>query len=367
MPAFWRKNQITILLTTSCNLQCSYCYMPKMRAEIDEKTIDVKFAKSGIADFFRNSADKNLRFFSPGEPTQAFSQMKEIYAYAKNIAGSSLVTELESNGYFSADIRDWIFDNITYFWISCDGSPEWQERQRVHGNTKINPDMIYNNIRFFADRISGKFGVSATIAEDNLDKQIELIDYFHSLNVKYVCGKPIYSSSQKPNLRAASMLKFAENFVPAFYHAKELGMYYQTLAITNFDERTKYYCQAHTPTPRLTPDGYVSCCDWASVGPSYLKPEALKELIYGRYDEVNNRIIYDEEQIKKIKSRNVDILSQKGCKDCEALFHCAGGCVGKMSAVTNDFYEVSNSWCEATRYLFRHLQINTGEFPFLHP
>jgi len=367
MPGFWRKNQVTVLMTTACNLQCSYCYMPKMREKIDERTIDVEFAKIGIKDFFCNNSENNLRFFSPGEPTQAFPQMKEIYEYAKNIAGTSLTTELESNGYFDKVIRDWIASNISYFWISCDGKPEWQERQRIHGNTKINPETIYENIRFFVQQTNLLFGVSATISEKNLDKQVELIDFFHSLGIKYVCGKPIYSSHQKPHLRAASMLEFAKNFVPAFYHAKELGMFYQTLAITNFDEKVTYYCQAHTPTPRLTPDGFVSCCDWASVGPHHLKPDALKELIYGYYDKDKKCIIYDEKQIEKIKSRNVDVLSQKECRGCEALYHCAGGCVGKMSAVTNDFYKVSDSWCEATRYLFQHLPIDTGDFPFLHP
>jgi radical SAM protein with 4Fe4S-binding SPASM domain len=163
------------------------------------------------------------------------------------------------------------------------------------------------------------------------------------------------------------MLEFAKYFVPAFYRAKELGMFYQTLAITNFDEEVRYYCQAHTPTPRLTPDGFVSCCDWASVAPAHLKPDALKELIYGYYDKEKKRIFYDEKQIEKIKSRNVDVLSQKACKDCEALHHCAGGCVGKISAVTNDFYEVTDSWCNAVRYLYKHLPTNIGDFPFMHP
>ena len=287
--------------------------------------------------------------------------------HAKSISDNSLATELESNGYFDETVRDWIAENISYFWISCDGKTEWQEQQRTLGNVEIINERTYDNIRFFAQLPNRIFGVSATIAEENLDKQIELIEFFHSIGVKYVCGKPIYSSHQKPNLRAASMLEFAKGFVPAFYRAKELGMFYQTLAITNFDERVSIYCQAHTPTPRLTPDGFVSCCDLASVAPKHLKPDALKELVYGYYDKDNECIVYDEKQIEKIKSRNVDNLSKAECKDCEALYHCAGGCIGKLCAITNDFYKVSDSWCDATRYLFRNLPVNKGDFPFFHP
>ena len=50
--------------------------------------------------------------------------------------------------------------------------------------------------------------------------------------------------------------------------------------------------------PHLTVDGYVSCCDMG------YSDDKLSELLYGKYDESKDIIIYDEEKIKNIKPQS---------------------------------------------------------------
>lgn len=144
-------------------------------------------------------------------------------------------------------------------------------------------------------------------------------------------------------------------------------MLYLTLMTVNFDEEVDVYCQAHIPTPRLTPDGYVSCCDWAAFGSPALCRGSQQELIYGRFDRTTGTISYDEEKIRRLRNRCVSHLAATNCRGCPAIRHCAGGCVGKMMAATDDLYSASADWCEAVRYLFNRLPVKDGLYEVLHP
>ncbi len=76
----------------------------KERAQLEEQTLPLDIAKAGVDYYFANSSSRHIRFYDPGEPTQAFSLMKEIVVYARQKAGDLLTTELQTNGCFGPDI-----------------------------------------------------------------------------------------------------------------------------------------------------------------------------------------------------------------------------------------------------------------------
>lgn len=363
---FWRKEQISFFVTSKCNLSCYYCYMPKLKVNPADELLSLDFARAGLKDFFSTSSSRAIRFFSSGEPTQAFDRVKEIWHVAHTMAGHSLKTEMETNGFFSEGVADWVERHVDILWISFDGPPDIQDVQRPACGGLNSSKVVTENVMRFAKNSKMQFGVRATISPENLNKQIQLIEYFHGLGIKFVAASPTYHSKVNQRIKTPSLLEFAKHFVSAFFRARELNMFYQTLLIVNFDEEVDSYCQACKPCPRLTTDGYVSCCDWASFGPSYL-PGALQECIYGQYNQPNDKIIYDHEKIERIRRRSVQFLGQNYCRGCRALRHCAGGCLGKMIAATNNLYEASQDWCEAVRFLFDRLPVKCGLYPFLHP
>lgn len=364
---FVRKEQITFFLTTACNLKCRYCYMPKIKEQPCESILDLEFARAGLADFFANSKSRTIRFFAPGEPFLAYKRMLEIWEAAKVMAGDDLRTEIETNGYFGPPISDWVERNVDYLWISCDGWDTIQNEQRPCLDGGSSSPIVLSNIKRFANSGQLQTGVRMTIEPQNLARQIELVEFFHALGVKHLAASPVYHSKANPKITTAPLLEFAKNFVPAFYRAKELGMDYLTLLIVNFDEEVDVYCQANIPTPRLTIDGYVSSCDWAAFGSPDICSGSQQDLIYGRYDKQRRTIVYDKAKIERIRRRNVIFLEQHHCRSCPALRHCAGGCVGKMMAETDDLYTPTDSWCEAVRYLLERLPVNKGLYRVLHP
>ena len=108
------KKMLSFFLTTKCNLCCRYCYNAKERNSIEEKTLSLEIAKAGIDWYFGNNDSRHIRFYGPGEPTQEFELLKEITRYAKSHPnGDEKVTvEIQTNGVFTEDIREWALDNF---------------------------------------------------------------------------------------------------------------------------------------------------------------------------------------------------------------------------------------------------------------
>jgi len=347
-----RKQQISFFMTAACNLACKYCYTLKNAIRKEHQFIDVEFAKAGIDDYFRESPSREIRFYGAGEPTLAFKQMKEIRDYAFEQAGDSLKVELQTNGYFGREVRDWVAKNVDILWISCDGPPAIQDEWRPTRDSGATSKIVEDNIRFFSSLEGIQAGVRMTVNPKTVDLQSGLIDYFHSLGIKYVCGEAIVAEvSKPPNLaRFVDPVRFANGFADAYFHAKRLGICYQCLPMCNFDENVDVACSACLPCPRLTTDGYVSCCDLAQFGPEY-SPGPLQQLIYGKHERNAGVIIYDEEKIRAIRSRNAGNLLKRACSGCGLVSHCAGGCAGQAVNETGDLLGVKPWSCEVTKRL----------------
>lgn len=361
-----RKQMITFLTSAKCDLDCTYCYVPKLK-KIDpqDERIDVNFAIAGMQDFFASTDYRTIRFFGAGEPTNAFTEIQEIYEAAHRLAGEELRVELQTNGYFSQEVGDWIEKHTDKLWISCDGPAEIHDKNRPLKQRGGSSDVVHTNIDRFSHCRKMEFGVRVTVVSEDFALQPQLIEFFYESNVKYVCIAPSFSSTANTDVSPPDLTEFARHFAGAFKRAQELGMCCQTLLMVNFDEEVDVYCRACTPCPQLTTDGHVSCCDWALLGPKYL-PGPLQALVYGKWNERIKQIVYDQERIKAICGRSVDTLSVGACRDCSIIRNCAGGCIGKTIVITNDLYQPSEQWCAATRYLAGRLPRNSGLYPVRH-
>ena len=367
MASFWHKGQLSLFLTTQCDLRCTYCYMPKREVKAEHRFLRLEYARAGIRFLAENYNSKAIRFFGAGEPTLAFGLMKDIWQEALATLGPDASMEIETNGHFGGGIAAWIEENADVVWISCDGPPSVQDINRPTAMGGASSPIVEANIRRLSRRTGLQVGVRITTRDPSAQHQERLLRYFAELGVLHIAISPVYYSYVNPECQPVSLMEFAKGFVPAFEAARRLGVSYQTLMTVNFDEDVDVYCQACIPFPRVTTDGYLSCCDWASLGPEYLQGE-LEQCLFGRYDDAQGRFIVDVSRRDWIRTRDAKHLGEGACAGCPAMRRCVGGCLGKMLAATGDMHSATDDWCSATRFLFRELPVGKIELaPVLHP
>jgi len=333
----------------------------------DHQSLNFNFAKRAIDDFFRDYPSREIRFYGAGEPTLEFALMKKIKEYAHSKAGDKLKVELQTNGFFSKKIAQWIVENVNILWISADVPPEVQNLQRPTQRGKPTSKIVERNIKFFTEQKHMQVGIRITVTPLTIHKQIEVIKYFHSLGIKYINAHPACApmgGSSDPIFQW-DLIDFADNFLKAHNEAKKLGVFYNSLYIANFNEKTRHACRACIPYPHLTTDGYVSCCDFAQFGPEY-DSSPLQQLIYGRYIPEEDKIIYDEEKIYRIRSRCAENLEKGPCKDCKFVYYCAGGCIGQVVNETGDLMGIHERNCKITKYLAERMPLGKELWPILH-
>jgi len=361
--AHYRKQMITIFLTNSCNLNCVYCYIDGSKTE-EKRVIDVNFALKGIRDYFDQTGNYAVRFFSDGEPTLAFEQMKLIKKHLlelENKLNMKVKYEIQTNGVFSEEIAEWISQNIDVVYISIDGTPQINDQLRRSMSETTVSDIVERNIRIIAANSSVQLGVRSTICSLNVDKQIDIIKYFKHLGVNIIFADQIFSKvGGGTSYLGINYIDFIDKFVEAKKYASSIGVFYSTMYESNFDENTIYGCRSCLPTPHLTVDGYVSCCDMCVSGDS-----PMQELIYGIYDSEAGEIIYDEKSIKRIQLRNK--FEIPSCKYCEVRDHCGGACLGEALNETGQFFGTKDESCNAIKYLWKKLGEKESYLPYLHP
>ena len=378
------KKMISFFLTTKCNLCCRYCYNAKERNAIEEKTLSLEIAKAGIDWYFANNDVRHIRFYGPGEPTQEFNLLKQITAYAKSHpnGGENVTVEIQTNGVFTKDVRNWALDNFNIMWMSFDGMKDVQLYNRPLNpiynelfNNRSSADVLENNVRWLISNKGDRnlmVGARVTITDINVDRQIEMIDYFYDLGIRYVWTNPLFYSvgkvpvcmdEQKKSSYHFDMDMYIDNYLNAYNYAKSRGLFWGIFLTINFDGESPYNCRCCTPrsAPHLTPDGYISACDMVVLGEH---PYHMSPFIVGKWNiETKTFDVFDD----KIKNLNIRCSTTiEHCKICPAKFHCGGYCLGETVNETGKLDGQNLVKCAAIRRLYKELGSCTP-YHYLHP
>ncbi len=362
----FRKHVITVFLTNQCTCACRYCYVGQQYSNRVPRVIDIDFARVGIKDFFQDCDTKRIRFFADGEPTVEFGLMKEIYIIAERLAGGQLEAEIQTNGVFTEKVCEWLCEYMTTIWISCDGPPYIHDHYRQLRDRTSTSSIVERTIRRLSVMGHKQIGIRSTVGEWNVHVPEELVDYFGALGVQAISVYPLFRPVIFNKHKGASdnigctADSFVEFFLKAQEYAKRYGVFLGSILTANFDEEVSIACRAMIPVPHLTTDGFVSCCDMC-----YEKGGIMDPLIYGSYDPMKKVIIYDEEQIRRIRRRNRENLPR--CAKCDVGVHCAGGCVGEALNETGDIYGIKKVNCEITKRLAKVVPLGKGLYSWLNP
>lgn len=368
------KQMASFFLTTRCNLKCIYCYNREERSQLTEETLPLEIAKAGVDYFFSNSESRHIRFYGPGEPTQAFSLMKDIVNYAKQIAGESLTTELQTNGCFSLDVRSWILNNINIIWVSFDGTPNIQNYNRPCANGKPSAPIIENNVKWLITNTGSRnlmVGARVTITNETICLQRQIIDYFKELGIKYVWSDPVFPAvGEKPvcddpimsETYIFDMNSYADSYVDAYMYAKKSDIFYGSFLTCNFDGACNRHCRACTPAPHFTTDGFISACDLVTFGNN---PKHMSCFVYGKWNEEKKQFDIDESRVERLRSRTIENMVH--CRHCEVREHCGGYCLGEVQNETGNLTGQKTQVCKAIRKIAKSIGFTDDAYKYLHP
>lgn len=378
------KKMLSFFLTTRCNLCCYYCYNAIERRSIKEQDISFDFAKAGIDWYFENNDSRHIRFYGPGEPTQAFDLLKDITSYAKNHPnrGNDVTVEIQTNGVFTDDVRDWCINNANIIWMSFDGMKDIQNHNRP-----INPhyqhlfphrtsaEVLESNTRWLIDHKGNRnlmTGARVTITDMNVDKQREMVDYFYDLGIRYVWTNPLFYGVGKipvledPKKQADyhfDMDLYIDKYLDAYKYAKTKGLFWGSFLIINFDGESEYHCRSCIPlsAPHLTPDGYISACDMVLTGTDAYHMDLF---VVGKWNNTTKTFDLDYDKIKALNNRKSSSIEH--CQKCPAMMHCGGYCLGEIVNETGQLDGQNPIKCGAVRKLFKELGV-LPQYPYLHP
>lgn len=367
------KQMVSFFLTTDCNLSCVYCYNKEERLKLKVQTLPFEIAKAGMEMFFSENSSRHLRFYGPGEPTRAFSLMKQIVEYGRVLGGNTVTTELQTNGCFNEEVCDWLSSNLNIIWISFDGEPDIQNANRPFLNGDPSAPKIEENIKRLLSKAHPDLMVGArvTITDLNVNRQKQMIDYFYSLGIRYIWNDPIFPSVGKfpvcddPNKQASytfDMDSYAIKYIEAYKYAKSKNIFYGSFLTCNFDGKCSQHCRSCTPVPHFTTDGFISACDLVTIGKDAGHMDCF---VYGKWDSTSKKFIIDDEKVAQLQMRNID--NMKHCQNCSVKEHCGGYCLGEVQNETGSLLGQKPQTCKAIRMIAKEIGFSNEPYPYLHP
>lgn len=374
---------LSFFLTTKCNLCCRYCYNAEER-ELVEQTIDLEIAKHAIDWYFSSNSSRHIRFYGPGEPTQEFEKMKKITEYAKNHpnGGDRVIVEIQTNGVFTEEVRDWILNNVNLVWMSFDGTKDIQNWNRPISKKfqkifldKTSADVLEENVKWLIENTNNRnlmVGARVTITEKNIEKQKDLVNYFYALGIRHVWTDPLFLSvgqkavSELPRKQRNfyfDMDKYVSEYLEAYRYAKGRGLFWGSFLAVNFDGKSEYHCRCCTPleAPHITTDGYVSACDMALLGENAYHMDCF---IVAKWNEEIHEFDWDKDKIRTLRERKSTLMPS--CQKCPVKLHCGGCCLGETMNEFGNLLDHNPEKCNAIRRLYKEIG-ECDPYPYLHP
>lgn len=378
------KKMLSFFLTTKCNLCCRYCYNAHERSLVKERSLSLEIAKAGIDWYFNTNESRHIRFYGPGEPTQEFELMRSITDYARKHPnrGENVTVEIQTNGVFTEEVRNWILDNVNIVWLSFDGMPDIQNHNRPLNpkykavfSYRQSAEIIESNAKWLIQNTGNRnlmVGARATISDCTIDIQKQMIDYFCLLGIKYIWhdplfmevkSTPVFMDEKRKKKYHFDFERYVQKYVDAFVYAKEKGVFWGSFLAVNFDGESCYHCRCCTPlnAPHLTPDGYISSCDMVVLG---AEPHHMSPFIVGQWDDANKKFVFDMEKVRQLEKRKSTNMLH--CQNCPAQMYCGGYCLGETLNETGDIRGQSIEKCNAIVQLFEIIGTQPP-YKYLHP
>lgn len=342
-----------LITTTSCNLNCDYCFY---RSDISEsllKRSNMSFdtAKNAI-DKFKIIVDKNIRddnywqqiTFYGGEPSLNKELLKQVIPYARKIFNDKYTSIVINTNLtiYDEELFNIYRDNDVEVQVSIDGTKEQHDMHRKLHNGTGSYDIVIENIWKLK-----KLGINVvpmiTASDANVDNFSDILcDIIEKLDINDFGVNILITDSY--NINEKYPLKLAREMIKAY---KKIGnkvfdysfveLYEGILGLNK--EITRNSCGSSRKIT-VFPNGRIFSCQALEKHP--------KNYMGNLFDDFTNCKNWDY-----WRKRNK--FSNEKCLNCEVIGSCGGGCAMGSYNKNKTIYDVDFNQCEYAKTLFREL------------
>jgi uncharacterized protein len=342
---------VTLFMTTSCNLRCTYCYANA--GDTPKSFMPLSVAKRAIDFVSANAARKGLSEFEVGyhgggEATVNWKVMVSSMAYAQERAaelGLRVIAGAATNGMLNDNQIAWFVQHLSSATVSLDGTPDIQDGNRPTRSGKGSSARVARTLRAF-DRANFPYDVRLTVTRDDIARLPESVRFVLSnFRPRHLQAEPVYQLGRWHDGPSAETDDFVAAFRSARAVAQEYGIDLEYSA-ARLDVLTSHFCGISQDSFCISPNGNVSACyeafseetKWGSV------------FFYGKASAANaSGYEFDMQRLQHL--RNQTVAHRPYCQGCFAKWHCAGDCYHKsLKLGPNEEFRGSGR-CHVTRAL----------------
>jgi uncharacterized protein len=346
----YRPTTAVLLLTSRCNLRCTYCYASGGERPVQD--LSPALARAAIDEAHRNAVEQGqarfeLIFHGGGEPVQAWDVVQEAVAYARH-KDLPCRTSIVTNGVWTARQREWLIQNMDGMGISFDGAAGTQNHQRPLAGGQGSFKAVMHSIKAL-DEAEFRYGIRMTAIapwRGSLPQDVAFI--CEETGCQSIQVEPAFNTD-RGEYREPTQAE-AEAFVEAFLEAFEIaGRARRQLIFSGARPWlvTHSFCRAPYTVLIVNPAG-------ALVGCFEVTDEAHPLAAMARIGSIDgDGVVLD----KGSRAAFHETLAQRrsACRDCFCYWHCAGDCFSRALAPQDISPPGASPRCFMNREITAHI------------
>lgn len=361
--SYSRKPRIkrVFVLTSACNLQCSYCFEGEHAAT---EVFDVEKLKAGIQQMFTEAASLNKKLISfslfGGEPTMNWDAVEVAVKLAKELeaqTGIQCYKAIVTNGVMPAKHAEYLADNMDFVYFSFDGPKELFLRQRKPKNGSGVYETIFRNAKKVYEK-GAYLAFKVTVTKYTLDYLKEIDDFFAD-------EFPTCSRLYQPCMVDESddlYISFGE-FLEKYLELKRYSLFGKNLTTSLYKNKpSDRFCNLMVRNVEY-PDGSVLACHRSNM---CIPDDEVKRVFKVGYSDAKGIINRSKEKEDYFQKFTVDHIEQ--CRDCVFRYHCCGGCPTiKLLSKNNEMFRPADYCNDFMKYAFTNIisRLFNSQEPFL--
>ncbi len=358
-----RPTSAVLLMTSACNLRCTYCYAaagstPPVAMPLDRalRVIDEVHANARAA----GAPEFELSFHGGGEPTLHWPTLVAAVTHARARDLPCRIS-LASNGVWTEEQTRFLLREIDEMSISLDGLPAIHDSQRPRVGGGGSAAAVLRTIAAL-DEAGRAYGVRITVTPASWPRLTEGIQF---LCAQTRCSifqvEPTYTDrrGQYADPSPEQARSFADAFIAAHRAAAAAG---RTLFYSGARPWViaSAFCSAPESSLVVTPEGDVVTC----FETHDKRHPLLEKFAIGRAEA--DGVEVDPSRIRDFAACQAE--RRATCTDCFCYWHCGGDCASRCMASP----EPRRARCEANQaitaellagYIAQSGGVWTGQFP----